>query len=166
MRVLTWVRSDGCAGLGRHGRRRWRQRRWHMACGGGRLAGLGRKWLSGLDFDHGLHKKDAGAMGIAFRGSGWRDGGRREAHGGGARLWSFGEESREWKGGEAGESRPAMLLTAMHSSWGTCSTAESGGAVACWAAEVRRVKACAARVCEARTAAAGLGDQGRGAAAL
>jgi hypothetical protein len=48
-----------------------------------------------------------------------------------------------------------MLLTATRSSWGTCSTEESGGAAASRAAEVRRWWACAARVCKVRAAAAG-----------
>jgi hypothetical protein len=58
-------------------------------------------------------------------------------------------------GGQEGEKGLAMLLTAMWSSWGTCSMAKSGGAVACRAAEVRQRRACAARVYEARAAAVG-----------
>jgi hypothetical protein len=61
------------------------------------------------------------------RGSGWRDGCRRGAHGSGARPRSFGEESHVREGWEEEEKGPAMLLTATRSSGGTCTTAESGG---------------------------------------
>jgi hypothetical protein len=122
---------------------------------GGGLAGLGRKWPSRLGFERGLHRENAGATGIASRGSGWRDGGRRRAHDGGARPRSFGEESRVREGGEEGEKGPTMLLTATRSSWGTCSMAQSSGAAARRAAEARWRWACAARVCEARAVAAG-----------
>jgi hypothetical protein len=59
------------------------------------------------------------------------------------------------EGGEEGDNRPAMLLTATRSSWGTCSIAESGGEAACLAAEAPRRRACAARVCKARAATGG-----------
>jgi hypothetical protein len=59
------------------------------------------------------------------------------------------------EGKEEGEKGPAMLLTVTRSSWGTCSTVESGEAAARRASEVRRRRACTARVCEARAAAVG-----------
>jgi hypothetical protein len=59
-----------------------------------------------------------GAMGIASRGSGWRDGGRRGAHGGGARPWSFGKGTHAQKGKEEGENRPARTLTPQWNSSG------------------------------------------------
>jgi hypothetical protein len=118
--------------------------------GGGGLVGLGRKRPSGLGFDRGLHGKDAGASRIVSRGSVWRDGGRRGTQSGGARRGDSGEGSREREGGGEGENRPAMLLTTTRSSWRTCATAESGGAAARPAAEVRRRQACTARVCGVR----------------
>jgi hypothetical protein len=93
-------------------------------------------------------------MGNVSRGSGWRDGGRRGAHGGGARPRSIGKESRVRQGRKEGEKGPAMLLTATQSSLGTCAMAESGGAPARRAAEVRRRRACVGTVCEARAAPA------------
>jgi hypothetical protein len=160
LRVLTHVRLDltrriGIRWLRRAGAARAAALAPAATAYGGGLAGLGRKRPSGRVFDRGLHGKDAGATGTASRGSGWRDGGRRGAHGGGARPRNFGEESRVREGGEEGENRPAVLLTATRSSWGTCSMAESGGAAGRRAAEMRLRQACAASVCEARAAAAG-----------
>jgi hypothetical protein len=60
--------------------------------GGGELTGLGRKRLSRLGFDRGLHGKDAATTGIASRGSDWRDGGRRGTHGRSARRGNSSEE--------------------------------------------------------------------------
>jgi hypothetical protein len=59
------------------------------------------------------------------------------------------------EGGEEGDMGSAMLLTTTRSSGGTSSMAKTSGAALCRAAEVRRWRACAARVSEARTAAVG-----------
>jgi hypothetical protein len=125
-------------GLGKHGRRRWRQRRWQTAAGGGGLAELGRKRPFGLGFDHGLDRKDAGATGITSRGSVWRDGGRRGTHGGGTLRGDSGEESRAREDGKERGKGPAMLLTGTRSSADNCSMVESSKAAARRAAEVQR----------------------------
>jgi hypothetical protein len=141
-------------GGGRHGRALAPAATAH---GSGRrgFAGLGRKHPSGLGFKRGLCGENAGAMGNTSRGSIWQDWGWRGAHNGGARPWSFGEESHMREGREEEEKGPAMLLTATWSSCGTCPIAESGGAAARRAAEVWRRWAFVARVCEARAVATG-----------
>jgi hypothetical protein len=88
-----------------------------MAAGQGGLAELGRKRPSRLGFNRGLHGKNAGTTGNASRGSGWRDGGWRGAHGGDARHGGDGKQLRMRESEEEGENRPAMLLTATRSSW-------------------------------------------------
>jgi hypothetical protein len=62
------------------------------------LLDLAENGRPGLVFMCGLHGENAGAMGNASRGSGWRDGGRRGVHGGGVRPRSFGVESRMREG--------------------------------------------------------------------
>jgi hypothetical protein len=88
------------------------------AAAGGGLAGLGRKRPSGLGFKRGLHGKNAGAMGIASRGSVGQGGGRRGVYNGGARLRSYGEEACVWQGEAKGKNRPARFLTPRQNSGG------------------------------------------------
>jgi hypothetical protein len=84
--------------------------------GAGRLAELGQKRPSRLGITCWLHGENAVATGNTSRGSGWWDGGRRGAHGGGVRPQSFGEESLVREGGQKGEKELAILLTATWSS--------------------------------------------------
>jgi hypothetical protein len=97
-----------------------------------------RKRVSGLGFERGLHREIAGATGDPSKGSGWRGGGRRRAHGGGARLQGSGVESGTREGWEKREKLLARTLTTTRSFWSACSTAVSGEAVAHWAAEAWR----------------------------
>jgi hypothetical protein len=113
--------------LGRHGRRRWR---WWQ-----RIRRLRRRGSSNLA-ENGCPGSVSCAgytrrtwalrgthLGVLVVETGAREGRTAVAwHGG------DGEQSCMREGREKGEKGPAMLLTATRSFWGTCGTAESGGA--------------------------------------
>jgi hypothetical protein len=101
---IRWLRGAGAA-----------QAAARATTHGGGLAGLGRKWLSGLGFELGLHEENAGATGIAFRGLGQGAGaGQRRtaaAHGREAPARNRAHE----KAGEQREKGLAMMPTSTRS---------------------------------------------------
>jgi hypothetical protein len=82
-----------------------------------------RKRPSRLGFNRRLHGKDVGATGTWV---GERQGSERDAAA--HRTVATASNRACGKAGNKGKKGPAMLLTATWSFWGTCATAESGGA--------------------------------------